>query len=276
MTCGAQTKSILPLLRTKELRADIANHKKITPLHLFCQHFTQPAIEVMALLFDRGSQSGCTDIDGETSLHKTARNLKTISGSRMAKQLLTKHGAKINAINAKGETALHIAVECNNEDVLLLLLDFGVDVNIKTKDGLTPIELAQSQKKETYVDFMKNQSHRQKHRVPIQFKSVPLGSVRGIVRSQSIELLVSPSVGSEKERAMKQYILAENEFIQELQLFNRLFIQPLKEENIITPEQVKLLCFNWEDLLKVHENLLALVKKVDGPNAFTGSVNKIK
>ncbi len=55
---------------------------------------------------------------------------------------LIKHGAKINATNKNGETALYLATKCNHVKAVQLLLDNGADVNVKNKYGLTALHYA--------------------------------------------------------------------------------------------------------------------------------------
>jgi ankyrin repeat protein len=68
------------------------------------------------------------------------------------------YGDDINAVDAKGRTPLHAALQARHEDkelqeqqeeVVRLLIQRGADVNIKDKDGLTPLHLAVLLRSET-------------------------------------------------------------------------------------------------------------------------------
>ena len=52
------------------------------------------------------------------------------------------HGAKINAQDNKGRTALHLAARNHSKDIARLLLDNHIDVNIRDKMGKTAFQVA--------------------------------------------------------------------------------------------------------------------------------------
>ena len=51
-------------------------------------------------------------------------------------------GADVNAQSSCGETALHLAVWSGSVPIIKKLIAYGADVNIKNKDGKTPMDLA--------------------------------------------------------------------------------------------------------------------------------------
>ena len=50
-------------------------------------------------------------------------------------------GADVNAVNDNGQTALHLAVE-QSDDVIRLLVARGARLDIKDRQGRTPLDLA--------------------------------------------------------------------------------------------------------------------------------------
>lgn len=52
-------------------------------------------------------------------------------------------------VNSFGEGPLHFAVRMSRDDLVMLLLKAGADINVKGKEGKTPLELAQLQKNVT-------------------------------------------------------------------------------------------------------------------------------
>ena len=61
----------------------------------------------------------------------------------------------INAKNARGQTALHIAVRHGNKSAVELLLMNGADVDVIDKKGKTPIEYASIKKQ---IEIYKEQT----------------------------------------------------------------------------------------------------------------------
>ena len=56
--------------------------------------------------------------------------------------LCLERGADINAVNENGQTALHLAVTVRSEDFITFLTERGARVDIKDKQGRTPIDVA--------------------------------------------------------------------------------------------------------------------------------------
>ncbi len=53
-----------------------------------------------------------------------------------------KNGANIKYIDIAGDTLLHIAISNKNNDVILPLINKGIDINIGNKNNLTPLHIA--------------------------------------------------------------------------------------------------------------------------------------
>ncbi|OCT71388.1 ankyrin repeat domain-containing protein 22 [Xenopus laevis] len=67
---------------------------------------------------------------------------KTKQNERLIK-LLLQSGVSVNAVDSKGNTALHYACRMKSKSVVPLLLDAQADPNIKNKDGESPIDIAE-------------------------------------------------------------------------------------------------------------------------------------
>jgi hypothetical protein len=52
------------------------------------------------------------------------------------------HGLDIDAFNANGQTLLHIAVQRNNNSIVRYLAETGAKLDMKNKQGRTPMDLA--------------------------------------------------------------------------------------------------------------------------------------
>ena len=78
-----------------------------------------------------------TDAKGSTALHVAAAR----NWHRKAADLLSQ-GADANARNDKGETPLHVAAAKNASKVAEVLLTRGAEVKAKSKNGYTPLHMA--------------------------------------------------------------------------------------------------------------------------------------
>ncbi len=59
-----------------------------------------------------------------------------------AARLCLERGADINAVNENGQTALHLAVTVRSEAFITFLIERGARVDVKDKQGRTPIDVA--------------------------------------------------------------------------------------------------------------------------------------
>jgi ankyrin repeat protein len=74
------------------------------------------------------------DAKDETSL-KTALHHATEHGHEDIVLLLLEYGANVNAIEKAGSSVLHIALEMGNVEIVKFLLDYGANVNTSQTDG---------------------------------------------------------------------------------------------------------------------------------------------
>jgi uncharacterized protein len=124
--------------------------------------------DIMRALAAGGSDSRITLPDGTTPLMAAANNseygrpqndrrgrlrpldeyLTSVRSGQDEREALaavkavTDAGAEVNAVNALGDTALHIAVGYKQTSVVEWLVDHGANVNVKNKRGQTPLSIA--------------------------------------------------------------------------------------------------------------------------------------
>ena len=102
-------------------------------------------LEIVKLLVDRGADVNAVDRgsggSGETALHVATRAQRLEGALRLEiVRLLLKAGANVNVRNKDGITPLMNALE--EKDIALLLIAGRADVNARTNDGVTPLMLA--------------------------------------------------------------------------------------------------------------------------------------
>ena len=126
-----------------------------TSLLLSCERYEKEmALEEIALidselseLIENGARVDAVDEDGRTALMvAVAKN-----NADCVKALLVV-GADVNAEDKGGETALMKAALNGNAEIVKVLLEAGADVNAKDKDGFTPLVCAA---KKGYTEIVK-------------------------------------------------------------------------------------------------------------------------
>ncbi|NP_001296484.1 transient receptor potential channel pyrexia [Bombyx mori] len=112
---------------------DWPNFRGQTPLHLAT--LAQP-LEVVEMLVDRCADVRAKDADGRTPLHGAI-----VRGARACDiaRLLLSAGADPNAADNFGYTPLHIAALNEFSACVLLLLDYGGDVTLRTNGGVSAL-----------------------------------------------------------------------------------------------------------------------------------------
>ena len=89
-------------------------------------------------LLDQGVCTNERDDEGRTALHLAAN-------TDVATALLDR-GADIEAKGLQyGNTALHLAAEAGNADIVALFLSRGADSNARNGSGLVPLDLAKNE-----------------------------------------------------------------------------------------------------------------------------------
>ncbi len=104
---------------------------------------------VIRLLFDKGADPKLTTKDGNTALMFAAgvgyRDKNTHGTERdalAALKLCVEAGLDLNQVNNQGETALHGAADRGADTIVQYLVDRGANLNVKTKKGFTPLDVA--------------------------------------------------------------------------------------------------------------------------------------
>lgn len=107
------------------------------------------------LLLDHGADVNALDMNGECALHFAAREYQPAVVS-----LLLTAGAVVDTKDGDGNTPLsHAVFESRGRgDVIDLLLDGGASKSLKNRNGVSPLELAESIGNYDVCQFMRRRS----------------------------------------------------------------------------------------------------------------------
>lgn len=117
---------------------NIQNMYTETPLMIACMYGYKNIVE---LLVDGGALLDEMDIEGDTALMKSLRNISIA-------KILVEHGANIDLTGCRDATILHCVMNSRyinsktKTDLTKLLLEHGTDVNKKALYGYTPLMIA--------------------------------------------------------------------------------------------------------------------------------------
>ena len=125
-----QYTEVLHTIISYGIDVNATNKKNITALMIACRNGNRDAIHA---LLNAGADPNIADDDGDVWVHYAARNYQCTE----ILQATIRHGVDVNATNKENITALMIACEEGNIDVINILLNAGADPNITNADGDT-------------------------------------------------------------------------------------------------------------------------------------------
>ncbi|XP_007667476.2 ankyrin repeat domain-containing protein 61 [Ornithorhynchus anatinus] len=136
------TYPVLAILAQNGAHVNKADRSSMTPLHMAAGMLNK---EMTETLLACGADVNCTvSNSGNTALKLAVCTASTKAGRLLAADissisLLLNKGAKANARDHEGRTAIHEACFGGREAIINLLLEFEADINILTRNGETPI-----------------------------------------------------------------------------------------------------------------------------------------
>ncbi|XP_012587209.1 PREDICTED: ankyrin repeat domain-containing protein 61 [Condylura cristata] len=136
------TYPVLSILAQNGAHVNAINESAMTPLHMAADILNKEMIETLIAC---GANINCTvSSTGNTALKLAVCTASSKAGRLLAAgvsciRLLLIHGAKVNAQDHEGQTAIHEACFGGREAIINLLLEFEANVNILTRNGESPL-----------------------------------------------------------------------------------------------------------------------------------------
>lgn len=136
------TYPVLSILTQNGAHVNAINESSMTPLHMAADTLNK---DMMETLIACGADINCVvSSTGNTALKLAVCTASSKAGRLLAAglgciRLLLTHGAKVNAQDHEGQTAIHEACFGGREAIIHLLLEFEANVNILTRHGESPM-----------------------------------------------------------------------------------------------------------------------------------------
>ncbi|XP_020029475.2 ankyrin repeat domain-containing protein 61 [Castor canadensis] len=136
------TSPVLSILAQNGALVNGINESSMTPLHMAADTLNESMMEVLLAC---GADVNCAMAStGSTALKLAVCTASSKAGQLLAAgvgciRLLLVHGARVNARDHEGKTALHQACFGGRAAIINLLLEFEADVNVLTRNGESPI-----------------------------------------------------------------------------------------------------------------------------------------
>ncbi|KAM6155195.1 ankyrin repeat domain-containing protein 61 [Rhynchocyon petersi] len=138
------TYPVLSILAQNGAHINAINESSMTPLHMAADILNK---EMMETLVACGANINCAvSSTGNTALKLAVCTASSKAGRLLAAgidciRLLLTHGAQVNVQDLEGRTALHEACFGGRQAIINLLLEFEANVNILTRNGVSPIHM---------------------------------------------------------------------------------------------------------------------------------------
>jgi uncharacterized protein len=104
---------------------------------------------VIRQLLEKGADAKLTTKDGNTALmfaagvgYRDKNTRGTEPDALEAVRIFVNAGLDVHTVNSRGETALHGAADRGADSVVQFLAEHGAELNVKTKQGFTPLDVA--------------------------------------------------------------------------------------------------------------------------------------
>ncbi|VDI03178.1 Hypothetical predicted protein [Mytilus galloprovincialis] len=145
VACSNGHTKVVKLLIDVGMNVNDTSNIGLTPFYLCCAQGHHETVKILLDLYDKIAYDMIVTVDEYVFLSNVTKMVNT------------------TAINEIGSTALHIACLNGHTDVVKLLVDFGMNINNKTKHGFTPLYLACQKGRYETVKFLLDLNCRTSH-----------------------------------------------------------------------------------------------------------------
>ncbi|XP_048513287.1 ankyrin-3-like isoform X21 [Athalia rosae] len=144
---GAQEKA--PVVNGTNMETLPRTGKQSDPSTAFLRAARAGQLEKVLEYLESGVDINASNANGLNALHLAAKD----GHIEIVRELLTR-GAIVDAATKKGNTALHIASLAGQEEVVHLLVQRGASVNAQSQNGFTPLYMAAQENHDSVVKFL--------------------------------------------------------------------------------------------------------------------------
>lgn len=145
--------SICKILCERGANVNHANTNGHTPVKYACSKNHK---ELLAYLLERGGDPNGRDNIGDGPIHRAASMEHHDCLRLLLEHPSSKSIISIDSQNKQGNTALHLACECDDATGALLLLDHGANINVLNKEEQTPAQLCKPPLRRKIIEYSEN------------------------------------------------------------------------------------------------------------------------
>ncbi|GFR68464.1 histone-lysine N-methyltransferase PRDM9 [Elysia marginata] len=138
-TLHVESDADLDTILQSKVVADALKQMQMPMLCLAC-HISK--VQLVVSIMDKTSDVNVSGKDGMNPLHIVCCSEKSQHAHLKIARLLVKRGANLNARDTSGSTALLLACQSNQVEMVEFLLTEGCDANIPDNEGRTPFSMA--------------------------------------------------------------------------------------------------------------------------------------
>lgn len=102
--------------------------------------------DALKLLIEKGANVNAQNNDGSSVIFKCVYP--------QGCEMLLKAGASVNIVNQNGESPLHYAARRNDLATILLLLQYGADLNLTDKNGIKAKDASNYYFVRDFIDYI--------------------------------------------------------------------------------------------------------------------------